>query len=86
MSDYVIFTDSACDISPHQLQKWGVHCVDMTFSFVGEAGEYVNADIPHKEFYDRMRQGAHPQTAAVNAHAFSLAFAPFLERDWTFCM
>jgi len=79
VNDYVVFTDSACDISTRLLQKWGVHCVDMTFSFVGETGEYINEDVPNHEFYDRMRKGAHPQTAAINAHAFSEAFSPILE-------
>lgn len=79
MNDYVIFTDSCCDISPEMLAQWGVPYANMTFSFDGEDKEYISADITNKEFYDRMRQGAHPRTAAINADAFTRAFTPILE-------
>ena len=79
MKDYVIFTDSCCDVSPELLAQWGVPYADMTFSFDGEDKEYINTDITNKEFYERMRQGAHPRTAAINAAAFTGAFAPILE-------
>ena len=79
MNEYVIFTDSCCDITPELLEQWGVPYANMTFSFDGEDKEYINADITNKEFYDRMRQGACAKTAAINADAFSRAFAPILE-------
>ena len=79
MSNYVIFTDSCCDISPEVLKQWGVPYANMTFSFDGENREYINTDITNKEFYERMRQGAQPRTAAINAAAFTDAFAPILE-------
>lgn len=79
MSNYVIFTDSCCDISPEVLKQWGVPYADMTFSFDGENKEYIGTDISNKEFYDRMRQGAHARTAAINADAFTHAFTPILD-------
>lgn len=79
MNDYVIFTDSCCDIAPDVLAQWGVPYANMTFSFDGEDREYISADISNKEFYDRMRQGAHPRTAAINGDAFIRAFTPILE-------
>lgn len=79
MSNYVIFTDSCCDVSPELLSQWGVPYANMTFSFDGEDKEYTNADITAKDFYDRMRQGAHARTAAINADAFTRAFTPILE-------
>ena len=78
MNTYIIFTDSACDIQPAVLESWGVPFADMTFSFEGETGEYINADISNAEFYERMRQGAKPKTAAVNSDAFMNAFRPIL--------
>ena len=78
MSNYIIFTDSACDIKPEVLESWGVPFADMTFTFEGETGEYINSDITNTEFYDRMRQGAVPKTAAINADAFMNAFRPIL--------
>lgn len=79
MNDYVIFTDSACDIKPELLRQWGVPFANMTFSFEGEGKEYINEDISLSEFYDRMRQGEHPKTAAINADTFMTAFEPILE-------
>ncbi len=79
MNEYMIFTDSCCDIAPELLAQWGVPFANMTFTFDGEDREYINGDISNKEFYDRMRQGACPRTAAINAAAFADAFLPILE-------
>ena len=79
MNDYIIFTDSCCDISPELLAQWGVPYANMTFSFDGEEKEYISTDISNKEFYDRMRHGAHTRTAAINAATFAAAFTPILE-------
>ena len=79
MSDYIIFTDSCCDVKPEILARWGVRYADMTFSFEGEDRDYINTDMTNREFYDRMRKGEHPKTAAINAHAFLCAFEPVLK-------
>ena len=79
MSEYIIFTDSCCDIKPELLQQWGVPYANMTFSFDGEDKEYIGTDISNHDFYDRMRQGAHARTAAINADTFARAFTPILE-------
>ena len=79
MSEYVIFTDSCCDVSPELLAKWGVPYANMTFSFDGEDKEYIGTDISNHDFYDRMRQGARARTAAINADTFAHAFTPILE-------
>ena len=79
MKEYIVFTDSCCDVAPELLAQWGVPYANMTFSFDGEDKAYINADITNREFYDRMRQGAHPRTAAINADAFIRAFTPILE-------
>lgn len=79
MNDYMIFTDSACDVKPELLWQWGVLFANMTFTFEGEDREYINTDIPVKTFYDRMRQGASAKTAAINADTFMRAFEPILQ-------
>ena len=79
MNDYVIFTDSCCDISPELLTQWGVPFANMTFSFEGEDKIYTDADISSKDFYDRMRQGATAKTAAINTDAFIRSFTPILQ-------
>ena len=74
MRDYVIFTDSACDIKPELLAEWGVPYRSLTFRFDGEEKEYSNDDMSVGEFYDRMRTGSVAKTAAVNAEAFAEMF------------
>ena len=79
MNDYVIFTDSCCDVSPEILTQWGVPYANMTFSFDGEDKSYTDADISSKDFYDRMRQGASAKTAAINTDTFIRSFTPILQ-------
>ena len=79
MNDYVVFTDSCCDVKPELLAQWGVPYASMTFTFVGEDKAYIDTDISNKEFYDRMRAGAHAKTAAINAATFANAFEPILK-------
>ena len=79
MNEYIVFTDSCCDVQPELLQAWGVPYANMTFTFDGEDKEYIDTDISGKEFYDRMLQGAHARTAAINADTFTRAFTPILE-------
>ena len=80
MNDYIIFADSCCDIKPELLRKWGVSFAYMTFTFDGEEKVYTDADISNKEFYQRMRQGASPKTAAINADTFTHAFEEILQQ------
>ena len=79
MNDYIIFADSCCDVKPEILAQWGVSYADMTFSFEGESRDYINTDVSNREFYDRMRQGDRPQTAAINTHTFRCAFESILK-------
>ncbi len=79
MNDYILFTDSGCDISPDLLNQWGVPFANMTFIFEGDPTEYINSDLSCKDFYARMRQGETAKTAAINAATFTQAFVPILE-------
>ena len=74
MNDFIIFADSACDLSPEILAKWGVDYRSLTFRFDGEDKEYGNGDMNSKDFYQRMRDGGVAKTAAVNTEAFREGF------------
>lgn len=78
MNNYVIFTDSACDLVPSLLAEWGVRCVSLAFRFNHIDKDYLNDDMPIKEFYQNMRDGKIAKTNAVNAEAFREAFEPVL--------
>ena len=79
MNDYIIFTDSACDISPEMMKEWGVEYRCLTFTFNDSEKQYSNDDMPVKEFYAKMRAGGVAKTAAVNAETFREAFTEELE-------
>ena len=77
MRDFVIITDSACDIDAVTLKEWGVPCVNLSFRFEGEDQEYT--EMPVADFYARMKGGAVARTAAANIGDFRTAFEPFLK-------
>ena len=74
MNPFVIFTDSGSDISVELLKEWGVSFRSLSFRFDGSEQEYVNGDMPEKEFYDHMRAGKVARTAAVNQDDFYHSF------------
>ena len=78
MANFVIYTDSACDIQPSDLAAWGVPYRSLTFRFTDSEKEYSNDDMNSKEFYDRMRAGGIAKTAAVNSEAFAEEFEKIL--------
>lgn len=79
MKDYVIYTDSACDIKPELLLEWGVPFSHLTFRFEGDNNEYTGEDITSSDFYKKMREGGVAKTAAVNSEAFKERFEEILK-------
>lgn len=79
MIEYVICTDSGCDIKEEVLKEWGVSLIPLTFQFEGEEKAYTDAEVPAKEFYDRMRAGGVAKTSAINPYTFEEYFAQILE-------
>lgn len=79
MRDYVIFVDSACDISCDLLNEWGVSYCSLSLAFSDDPKEYLDHEIPSKEFYDRMRSGAIPKTSAANMGKFYDAFSEIVK-------
>lgn len=78
MNNYVIFTDSACDLAPELLREWGVECLNLTFRFEGEDKEYRNGEMPVTDFYNRMRADGVAKTSAINSESFRMAFEKIL--------
>lgn len=78
MNEYVIVTDTACDISQVILQQWGVQEIDLTFRFEKDNVERKGREMPIKEFYDCMREGGVAKTAAINPDVFIESFEKIL--------
>lgn len=79
MREYVILTDSACDIKADALAKWNVGYKSLTFKFDDEDKEYSNADMSADAFYAEMRKGRTAKTAAVNTESFTEMFEEHLK-------
>lgn len=79
MKDYVIFTDSGCDIEPYILAEWGVYHKSLTFRFNDSDKEYSNGDMNIADFYQKMRDGGVAKTSAINTQTFKDAFEALLK-------
>ena len=80
MNNYIIFTDSSCDLSPEMLNYREVYYSSLTFRFDDAEKEYSNNEMPIKEFYDKMRAGGVAKTAAVNSETFAIEFKKLLDK------
>ena len=78
MQNYVIYTDSACDIKPEMLKEWGVLYSCLTFHFNDSEKEYSNDEMDIKTFYSKMRAGGIAKTSAVNTEVFLREFGKLL--------
>ena len=78
MNEYVIFTDSSCDVSPEILAEWGVESLSLTFRFSDSDREYSNGDMNIADFYQKMRDGGVAKTSAINTQSFKEAFEKIL--------
>ena len=79
MAEYVLITDSACDILPEKLQEWKVELIRLPYLFTDDGKELLDNDQPMKEFYNEMRGGRVAKTSGVNENTFATVFIAFLE-------
>ena len=81
MRDYVILTDSCCDLSAQMVDELGIQV--MPLRLLLDDQEYLNyldgREIGFKEFYDRVRGGSMPTTSALNVGDFEEAMRAILE-------
>lgn len=74
MDEYIILTDSGCDIRTDLLDEWNVKQIDLSFSNKDEPQKSLNGNIEIGKFYDMMRNGTVFQTSAINADTFTEMF------------
>ena len=79
MNEYIVYTDSACDIDPAILSEWGVGFSSLTFRFEDSDKEYSNGEMDASEFYEKMKKGGIAKTAAINVETFASAFESYLK-------
>lgn len=79
MSNYQIITDSSCDFTKAQYRDLGLQYVSLTLLNKGEViKNLTEADELHA-FYDGLRAGEMPTTAAANPEDWASAMEPVLQ-------
>ncbi len=78
MSEYVIMSDTGCDIEFETLREWGVGFRGLSFHFEGDVEHHEGA-MSKSEFYSRMRAGEVSKTSAVNSQSFKELFEEVLK-------
>ena len=78
-AEYVLVTDSACDILPETLKEWEVELIRMPYLFTDDGKEKLDHDQPMHEFYDQMRNGRVAKTSGLNEDTFLNTFEPILK-------
>lgn len=73
MSNYVIMSDTGCDIDFEILRDWGIGFRGLSFHFEGDR-EYQEGEMSKSDFYARMRAGEVSKTSAVNSESFKELF------------
>ncbi|MCI2058155.1 MAG: DegV family protein [Oscillibacter sp.] len=83
MREYVIMTDSCCDLTARMAEDLELDVVPLSLHM--EGADYKNyldgREIGFKDFYDRIRRGATATTAAVSVGEFQSRMREHLERD-----
>ena len=81
MRDFVIMTDSCCDLTAQLAEELGVTVLPLTLTIGGES--YRNwldgREIGFRDFYARIRGGENATTSAVSVGDFDAAMRPILE-------
>ena len=69
MKEYVIVTDSSCDIAREIAESWGITVIDLEVNIEGIGTKY-NSEIDAKEFYSYLRDKRSAKTSAANMDRF----------------
>lgn len=80
MNDYIIITDSCCDLSPALAQQADIQVMPMGFvQGESEYQHYIDArELSIKEFYKNLREGSPVTTTAINPDTFTSVFEKYL--------
>ena len=81
MENYVLFTESTCDLTPDLVREMDVQVLPMTFTLDGQCYRNYpdNRELAPKSFYDKLRNGSMSTTSQVAISDYEEAFTPFLE-------
>jgi DegV family protein with EDD domain len=81
MKDYIITTETTCDLPQEYLEKHNISLLPLYYNF----NSTVYGDkliLEPKDFYDRMRKGEMPTTMAVNPQTAKEVFSSLLDQGY----
>ena len=82
MNDFIIMTDSCCDLPAQLADKLELTVLPLSFTINGkEHYNYLDGrDISSSHFYRLLREGTQCTTSAANTNAFLSAMEPVLKK------
>lgn len=81
MRDYVLMTDSCCDLSASLAEELGIFVLPLSLELSGQTyHNYLDGrEIGFSDFYNRIRAGETATTSAISVGVFEEAMRPILE-------
>ena len=81
MRDYVLMTDSCCDLSASLAEELGIFVLPLSLELSGQTyHNYLDGrEIGFSDFYNRIRAGETATTSAISVGIFEETMRPFLE-------
>ena len=79
--NFVLFTDSDCDMTPAICAKYGYELISMPYTIDGkEVRPYIDfEEFDYKAFYGHLREGVIPTTSALSPVEYMNYFEPFFK-------
>ncbi len=78
---YQLFCDSNCELWHTTVKELGLNVIGMPYIVDGKEHIYdMGENTDMKVFFDKMREGGTPKTAALNEYAYTEYFEPVLAR------
>ena len=78
MNDYIILTDSSCDLTLEQMEQMGVSSIDLEV-IIDHGEPILNNDLDIKEFYKKLREKGSISTSAIAMERFLEFFEGYLK-------
>lgn len=80
MNDYVIITDSACDLPAEMVNELGIHVIPLSVIVNGQSYKIYPDERALKtvDYYNMLREGVLGKTSAANVFDFEEAMEPYL--------
>ena len=81
MRDYVLMTDSCCDLTAEEITELGLTVLPLTYTLdgVNHKNDVFHPEMTNQEFFQKIREGADCSTSAVSVGEFHDVMRPILE-------